>query len=83
VNGGSIGGSRHQPVKHVQLADEMTFAYSADRGIAAHLTSIFGAEANESSTGACPSGSGRGLTTGMSGTDDDYFKHNVAIASDR
>jgi hypothetical protein len=82
VNGGSIGGSRHQAVKHVQLADEMTLAHSADRRIAAHLAGIFRAEAEESSTGACPSGSGHGLTTGMSGTDDDNVKHGVALAPD-
>jgi hypothetical protein len=82
VNSSGISSSRHQTVKHVKLANEMTFAHSTDRGIAAHLPGIFSAETEQGGAGTGASGSGSGLTASMPRTDDYYVKHAAALAPD-
>ena len=47
MDGGAIGGARHQAVEHVEFADQMSLADAADRRIAAHLADILGAEGDQ------------------------------------
>ena len=75
MDGGAVGGARHQPVENVQLAHEMAFADPADRRVARHLPDIFGAESQQADARAAAGRSGGRLAAGMAGADDQNVEH--------
>jgi hypothetical protein len=76
----TIGGARHQSVEYVELADQMSFADSANRGIARHLPNILGGEGEQPNAGATPRSGGRSFASGMAGADHQNVMHGPALA---
>ena len=72
---GAVGGARHQPVEHVELAHQMTLADAADRRIARHLAEILGAEGQQADARAAARRGGRRFAPGVAGADDQYVVH--------
>ena len=70
LDAGGVRDPAHQPVQRVNLADQMTLAETADRGIAGHRPNCREAmrDQRRDRTHAC--GRARGLTTGMSPADN-------------
>ncbi len=77
---GAIGGARHQPVEHVELAHQMALADAADRRIARHLTYVFRAEREQANARAAASRGSRSLAAGMAGADHQNVVHDLALA---
>jgi hypothetical protein len=75
----SVGGARHQPVEHVELADKMALADATDRWIARHLSGVFSAEGEQSDPRAATGGSGRSLASGMAGADHQHVVHALGL----
>ena len=67
----------HEAVKRVDLADEMAFAETADRGIAGHGADGREPVGDERRARAHARGGGRGLAAGMAATDDDHIEASV------
>ncbi len=76
----AVGGARHQPIEHVELADEVALADAADRRIARHLSRVFGAEGQQADARAAAGRGSRSFAAGMAGADDDDVKHRAALA---
>ncbi len=72
---GAVGGARHQPVEHVELAHQMALANPADRRVARHLPDILGAEGQQADARAAPGRGSRSLAAGMAGADDEHVIH--------
>ena len=75
VDRGAVGGARHQPVEHVELADQMALADPADRRVARHLPDVFGAEGQQADARAAPGRGRRSFAAGMAGADDEHVVH--------
>ena len=73
----AIRGTRHQPVEHVELANQMALADPADRRIARHLPDVLGAEGEQPDARAAPRRGSRSLAAGMAGADDQNVVHVV------
>jgi hypothetical protein len=81
MDGRPIGGSRHEPVKHVEFADQVPLADPADGRIARHLARIFRPEGEQPNTRAAPGRGSRGFTSGMAGADHQNVVHAPAITA--
>ena len=73
----AVGGARHQPVEHVELAHQMALADPADRRVARHLPDILGAEGQQADARAAARRRGRGFASGMAGADDENVEHGA------
>jgi hypothetical protein len=75
-----IGGPRHQPVEHVELADEMALANPSDRRITRHLTGIFGLKSEQADARTAAGRGSRSFASGVAGADHQHVKHARALA---
>jgi hypothetical protein len=73
---GSIRRARHQPVEHVELADQMTLPNATDRRVARHLSGIFPPERQQPDARPAARGSGSSLAPGMAGADHQNIVHD-------
>jgi hypothetical protein len=64
-----IGGSAHQTIQGIDLANQMTLAEAADGWIAGHRAHRREPVGQQGRVGARPCGSGRGFTAGVAATD--------------
>ena len=80
VDRGPVGRARHQAVEDVELADQMTFADTADRRIARHLADVLGPEGDKSDARATARRGGGSLASGMAGTNDQDVEHAEALS---
>jgi hypothetical protein len=83
MNGGLVGGARHQPVEDVELTDQMPLADAADRRVARHLARIPGAEAEQRNSSAAAGCRGRSFAARVTGTDYDDIVHRRRLAHPR
>ena len=80
MNGSGVGGDRHHTIESVDLADNVTLAQSADRGIARHRADRADIRADERSPRAAARGRTRRFHAGMPSTDDDDIEiHDHAL----
>ena len=79
---GAIGGSPHDPVESVDLADEMALADAADRGIAGHLADRVQPMREKQCPSAHACGRSSGFAAGMTATHDDHVVRLVHLLSD-
>jgi hypothetical protein len=80
VNRRTVGRTRHEPVEHVKLADEVTLADTSDRRVARHLPDIFRAKCDKAYARAPASRRGRSFAPGMAGTDHQDIEHPPALS---
>ena len=69
-----IGGACHQSVERVDLANEMAFAQSADRGVARQGADLRARLREQRHARAAAGGSGSRLRAGVPAADDDHIK---------
>ncbi len=77
LNAGAIDDARHDSAERIDFSNEMSFADSADRGIAGHLSDQIQVERQERSVRAQTRSGGRSFTAGMSGANHDHIKNFV------
>jgi hypothetical protein len=75
----TISGAGHEPIKDIQLADQMAFPDSADRRIAGHLPQILRSERQQSHARTTPCGRGGSLTSGVASPDHDDVMHGQPL----
>jgi hypothetical protein len=80
VDRGTVRSARHQPIEHIELTDEMTFADAADRRIARHLANVLGAEREQSDARATTRRGGRSFASGVAGSDDKDVEHAGSLS---
>ncbi len=71
LDAAGIGDPAHQTVEGIDLADQMTFAESADRGIAGHRADGRKTMGDEGGPGTHPRSGARGFAAGMAAADHD------------
>jgi hypothetical protein len=69
LDAAAVGDFAHDAAEGVDFADEMTFGYAADGGVAGHLCDEVEVEGEESGAEAHARGGGGGFATSMAGTD--------------
>ena len=79
---GTIGGTGHQTIEHIEFADQMTLAHPTDGGIAAHLADILDAERDQSHPSATARRCRSRFRAGMSTTNDENVVHCAPLAHD-
>ena len=75
-----VSRARHESVKNVEFADQMTLADTPDRGVARHLADVLGTEGDKSDARATASRGGRSFAPGMAGTNDQDVEHAEALS---
>jgi len=80
VDRGAVGGARHQPIKHVELAHQMAFANATDGWVARHLPDILGAKGQETNPRTAARGGSRCLAAGMAGANHHNVVHSRLLA---
>jgi hypothetical protein len=78
-----ICGPRHQPVEHVEFADEMTLSHAADRRVARHLPGVLRPKREQAHARAPARSSSSSLAPGMAGADHQYVVHDQLLADPR
>ena len=71
LDAAGIGDPAHQSVQRIDLADQMTLAQTADRGVAGHRADGRKAMGHQRRPRAHPRGGAGGLAAGMAAADDD------------
>jgi hypothetical protein len=80
VDRGTVRSARHQPIEHIEFADEMTFADAAYRWVARHLANVLGAERQQSDAHAATRRRGRSFAPGMASSDDKDIEHAGSLS---
>ena len=80
VDRGPVGGTGHQSVEHVELANQMPLPNPADRRVAGHLTDILSAKSHKPDARATARRGRRSLAAGVAAADDQDIKHAKALS---
>jgi hypothetical protein len=75
-----ISGTCHEPIKDIELTNQMPLPDTADRWIAGHLSGVFSAERQQSHTRAAPGSGGRSFAPSMAGADYQNIMHDLPLA---
>jgi hypothetical protein len=75
-----VRSARHHAIEYVELAHEMALAHAANRGIARHLTNVFGTEGKQPNARAAPGSRSRSLAPGMAGADHQNIMHKSNLS---
>jgi hypothetical protein len=83
MDGGTVGGSGHQPVEHVQLAHQMALPTPPIDGLQLIWPMSSARKTDQPDTRAAASRGSRRFAAGMTATNDQNVDHRRALAESR